>query len=156
MLYTDVREEIFNLRTAVTDRLGFIATLDDYLADYKTHYGLDAELEIEEDCCPNISPEAAGQLMRIIQEALSNVRRHSGASNALIRCVVSMDGQFSISIEDHGRGFVANEVRSVAGQHVGLQIMRERAESIGGSLELQSQPGQGTRVNIQVPTLMPK
>jgi signal transduction histidine kinase len=156
MLYTDVREEIFNLRTAVTDHLGFIATLEDYLADYKTHYGLEVVLEIEANCYPSVSPEAASQLMRIIQEALSNVRRHSGASNAVIRCVVGADGQITISIEDHGQGFLPNQVHSIAGQHIGLQIMRERAESIGGSLELQSQPGQGTRVNVQVPSIMQK
>ena len=156
MLYTDVREEIFNLRTAITERLGFFATLEDYLADYKTHYDLDVELEIEEDCNPDVSPEAANQLLRIIQEALSNVRRHSGASNASIRCVVSRDGRIQISIEDHGQGFLPNQVHSDTKQHIGLQIMRERAESIGGSLELDSQPGQGTRVSVQVPAVMPK
>ena len=156
MLYTDVREEIFNLRTAITEHLGFVATLQDYLADYKTHYGLDVELEMEENCYPDVSPEAASQLLRIIQEALSNVRRHSGASNALIRCVVSRDDRILISIEDHGQGFLPNQVHSNAKQHIGLQIMRERAESIGGRLELDSQPGQGTRVNVQVPAVMPK
>jgi nitrate/nitrite-specific signal transduction histidine kinase len=156
MLYTDVREEIFNLRTTITDHLGFFATLEDYLADYKTHYGLEVELEMDDECYLDVSPEAAGQLLRIIQEALSNVRRHSGAGNATIRCFVGRDGQIRISIEDHGQGFLPDQVHSEAGQHIGLQIMRERAESIGGSLELDSQPGQGTRVNVQIPAAMPK
>jgi len=156
MLYTDVREEIFNLRTAITERLGFVATLQDYLADYKTHYGLGVELEMVEDCHPVVSPEAASQLLRIIQEALSNVRRHSGASSASIRCVVSRDDRILISIEDHGQGFLPNQVQSNGGQHIGLQIMRERAESIGGSLELDSRPRLGTRVNVQVPAVMLK
>jgi nitrate/nitrite-specific signal transduction histidine kinase len=155
MLYTDVREEIFNLRTAITERLGFFATLEDYLTDYKTHYGLDVEMEIEDNCLPEVTPEVAGQLLRIIQEALSNVRRHSGASRASIHCISRAERVF-ISIEDHGQGFLTEQVNSIGGEHIGLQIMRERAESIGGSLKLVSQPGQGTRVIVEAPAITPE
>jgi nitrate/nitrite-specific signal transduction histidine kinase len=154
MLYTDVREEIFNLRTAVTERLGFFATLQDYLADYKTHYGLNVDLKIEAGCLTEVSPEVASQLLRIIQEALSNVRRHSGANSASI-CCKGKDENVLFIIEDHGHGFLPAQVESNGGQHIGLQIMRERVESIGGRLELDSQPGQGTQVIVQVPVVRP-
>lgn len=148
-LYTDVREDIFNLRTAVTEQLGFFAVLQEYLINYKTHYGLEIELEIEDGNLPVISPEVASQLLRIIQEALANVRRHSGASSASIH-FMSKDQQFIIVIEDKGQGFLVERVKSYGGQHIGLQIMRERAESIGGNLTVDSTPGQGTRVLVQL------
>ena len=149
-LYTDVREDIFNLRTAVTDRTGFFSTLQDYLADYRTHYGLNVHLVIDDEFSDEFSDEAASQLLRIIQEALSNVRRHSDASQVIIRCVVDED-QVCISISDNGRGFYPSQVAKEGKQSYGLQIMRERAESVGGSLQLGSQPGKGTQISVRIP-----
>ncbi len=149
-LYTDVREEIFNLRTAVSERMGFFSTLQGYLADYRTHYGVDVHLSIENDDLVNFLPEVGVQLLRIIQEALTNVRRHSDASRVLIQFVGGED-RVCIRIEDNGQGFLPTQVAKAGGQRFGLQIMRERAESVSGSLELDSQPGKGTRVIVRVP-----
>jgi signal transduction histidine kinase len=151
ILYTDVREEIFNLRTAVPERTDFFSNLQEYLANYQTHYGLNANILVERECPSEFSPEVAGQLLRIIQEALANVRRHSDAGKVLIHCM-SGEEQVCISIEDDGRGFYPAQVAANGGQSYGLQIMRERAESVGGSLEVDSQPGQGTRVVVRVPS----
>ena len=152
ILYTDVREEIFNLRTAVTEQVDLLSTLQEYLIDYQTHYGLDVHLMIENECPFGFSPEVASQLLRIVQEALTNVRRHSDAGKVLINCTQGGE-QVCISVEDNGQGFYPAEVSKEGSQHYGLQIMRERAESVGGSLELVSQPGQGTRVIVRVPFL---
>jgi nitrate/nitrite-specific signal transduction histidine kinase len=149
-LYTDVREDIFNLRTAVTDRTGFLSTLRDYLADYRTHYGLAVHLAIDDEFSTEISAEVASQLLRIIQEALSNVRKHSDATKVSIQCLVEED-QVCISISDNGRGFYPSQIAKDSSQHYGLQIMRERAESVGGSLRLESQPGEGTRISVRIP-----
>ncbi len=151
-LYTDVREEIFNLRTAVPERMDFFATLQEYLANYQTHYGLNANILVERECPSEFAPEVAGQLLRIIQEALTNVRRHSNAGKVLIHCM-SGGEQVCISIEDDGQGFYPTRVSTDEGQRYGLQIMRERAESVGGSLELDSQPGEGTRVVVRIPAI---
>ena len=67
ILYTDVREEIFNLRTSTTERIDFFSTLQDYLSDYQIHYGLDVALTVEDGCLSDFSPEITSQLLRIIQ-----------------------------------------------------------------------------------------
>ena len=150
LLYVDVREQIFNLRTVVEERMGFFSTLQEYLADYRTHYGLRVDLVIDNECLVQISPQVSGQLLRIIQEALTNVRKHSDAGQVLLHC--SQGGeQMCVRIEDDGKGFHLNNGLQGNGQHYGLQIMKERAESVGGSLELDSKPGEGTRVVVFVP-----
>lgn len=150
ILYTDVREEIFNLRTTVPERISFFATLKDYLADYQTHYGLNVQLTVNNEDPVEFSPEVTSQLLRIIQEALTNVRRHSDAEEVSIHFSESNSG-VRMRIEDNGRGFRPEQTSQAAGQHYGLQIMRERAESVGGRLELHSQPGQGTRIVVWFP-----
>jgi signal transduction histidine kinase len=152
ILYTDVREEIFSLRTTITEREDLFSTLRDYLVDYRTHYGLNVNMEIENECPSEFSPEVASQVLRIVQEALTNVRRHSDAAKVLIHCTRGGE-QVCIRIEDDGRGFYPAGIAREGGQRYGLQIMRERAESVGGSLELDSKPGQGTRVILWVPSI---
>jgi signal transduction histidine kinase len=153
LLYTDVREEIFNLRTVVQEQMGFFATLQEYLTDYRTHYGLRVDLVIENECLIDFSPQVSSQLLRIIQEALTNVRKHSTASKVLLQCSQEGD-QMCVHIEDDGQGFHLSDGIEEDGQHFGLQIMKERAESISGSLVLDSKPGEGTRVVVCVPAEM--
>jgi signal transduction histidine kinase len=107
---------------------------------------------IDDECTSEFSPPVASQLLRIIQEALTNVRRHSEATEVLINCTQGGE-QVCFSIEDDGQGFYPAEVDKERGQRYGLQIMRERAESVGGSLEIDSQPGHGTRVVVWVPPM---
>ncbi len=153
LLYIDVREQIFNLRTVVQERMGFFSTLQEYLSDYRSHYGLRVDLVIENECLTEFSPQVSGQLLRIIQEALTNVRKHSAAGKVLLRCSQGGD-QMCVHIEDDGQGFHHSEEIEENGQHFGLQIMKERAESVGGSLVLDSKPGEGTRVVVCVPVEM--
>ena len=151
ILYTDVRESIFNLRTSATPGMEFLPTLLDYLDKYRTHYGLDARLMLGNDYPVGFTPEVSIQVMRIIQEALTNVRRHAAASQ--VRIWLKHEGErVVIIIEDDGLGFSTQDL-SVQDQkqHYGLQIMQERAENVGGELRLDSNPGQGTRVILQVP-----
>lgn len=152
IVYTDVREEIFNLRTSVPEPSRFFACLQDYLSEYRTHYGVNVELKVEGPQLCEFEAETSTQLLRIIQEALGNVRKHSGAS--LVRILFSQaDDQVLVCIEDNGQGFLPDKPPETEGQHYGLQIMRERAESVGGSLVLDSQPGQGTRVLVSLPMI---
>jgi nitrate/nitrite-specific signal transduction histidine kinase len=147
--YTDVREAIFNLRTDVTTQASFLAALQDYLEEYRTTYKINVHLEAQDEVV-EFTSEVASQVLRIIQEALTNVRKHAGASQVLIHC--QKEGSLvAISIQDDGRGFSLERSAGERRQSYGLQIMKERAESVGGSLELYSQPGKGTRVTIRVP-----
>jgi signal transduction histidine kinase len=147
--YTDVREAIFNLRTATSSGLSLLPALREYLAEYRTHYGVDARLVIDEDPA-QFSPDVDIQILRIIQEALTNVRKHAGASRAWVHFEGTGD-RTRIIVEDDGGGFDLALVTGEGQRYFGLQIMRERATSVGGSLELDSQPGKGTRVVIRVP-----
>lgn len=150
ILYTDVRESIFNLRKAGAPHPGLLSTLEDYLADYRAYYGLDARLLGEGEGEIELSAEAIGQILRIVQESLSNVRKHACADRVLIRCEQRGDRVW-VSVEDNGLGFDPGEVTEEGQKSFGLLIMSERAESVGGQLEIESQPGRGTRVVVQVP-----
>lgn len=150
LLYTNVREEIFNLRTGDQEQQGFFHSLQDYLSKYRTHYGLQVELVIEQDCLQDVSPQVSCQLLRIIQEALSNVRKHAQASEVRLSCAKERD-RLHVLVEDDGQGFHESAMAGRQSENYGMQIMRERAESIGGSLQVVSSPDKGTRVSISVP-----
>ena len=149
--YGDVRESILGLRTTITTGAGLIPTLTEYLHKFSQQSGICARLVMGDDARMEFAPVAEIQLLRIIQEALTNIRKHSQASRAWVR--FEADGeQAVITIEDDGRGFDPSLIGQDDQEHFGLQTMRERAESVGGTLHISTQPGQGVRVTIQLPT----
>jgi two-component system nitrate/nitrite sensor histidine kinase NarX len=138
----------------VSSQLGFVPTLQEYLEEYRTSYGLDIQLLVGYTEIIELPQEMTNQLMRVIQEALTNVRKHANANK--VRVHYHQDSnQICVQIEDDGQGFDPLHVQENGRQHVGLQIMKERMTSIRGSLNLVSQPGQGTRVILQVPVTFP-
>lgn len=149
-LYTDVREQIFNLRTDVGVQRGFFDALQGYLSDYRTYYGLHVDLAVENESLKDISPDISCQLLRIIQEALANVRKHAEASKVLVYCEQD-DDQICVRVEDDGRGFHLSHVVEHKQEHYGLQIMKERAESVNGSLVINAAPQKGTQVVVCAP-----
>ncbi len=149
--YTDVREGIFNLRHAETGGSTFLAALEEYLSDYRLHYGVDAGLVVDARTLPKMEPNVQLQLIRIIQEALSNVRKHAQVDDAQIEISTPRD-RVQVSIQDRGVGFEPTVLDFSDRQHYGLQIMQERAESVGGCLEIEAAPGRGTRIVVQVPS----
>jgi len=148
--YLDVREAIFNLRTEVTHGLDLSGTLRGYLEDYAAYLGLRTELDIADESLACLPSDTAIQVLRIIQEALTNVRKHSGATQVAVR-FVREDDHVLISVEDNGCGFDATWTDRRPKQHFGHEIMKERAEGIGGTLEVISSIGAGTRVLLRVP-----
>lgn len=98
----------------------------------------------------NLPPSVAVQLVRITQEALTNVHKHAcGAQHISIRLAVH-DARLCMTITDDGPGFSTAD-RKTAGKHFGLQVMRQRAARVGGEVTVHSEPGQGTRVEVCVP-----
>jgi signal transduction histidine kinase len=97
-----------------------------------------------------LTPNAEVQLLRIIQEALTNVRKHAGATSAEVSLRVD-NGWVEAMILDNGVGFEPDELAPRAAPRFGLSTMHERAESIGGSLNIVSNPGKGTQVIARVP-----
>ena len=144
--YTDVREEIFNLRSSFAPGIEFLAALQDYIAKYKRFYDLDIDLQInakEQDF--RFSAEVGIQLIRTIQEALINIRKHAQINKAMLRLEKDQQG-IRISIEDEGAGFDPDQLIDQGASSFGLQIMRERIEKVGGRLEIDSIVGRGTRI----------
>ncbi len=100
-------------------------------------------------------PETTIHVYRIVQEALNNVARHSGAREAWVT-LEEKDSQLNLEVRDDGSGFeVGAEVKRAAGQGIGLMGMRERAEHLNGSLSIRSAPRKGTTVSVRVPLPRP-
>ncbi len=147
--YEEVRQSIFGLRTMVARRLGLVPALTEYLHEFSEHTDLRVEL-IVPDAFPRLALEVEAQLIRIVQEALTNVWRHAQASHAWVRFAVEGD-RMHVMIEDDGIGFDGTVAVSADVTRFGLEAMRERAESIGGRLQVDSAQGRGTRVSLMLP-----
>jgi PAS domain S-box-containing protein len=110
---------------------------------------MDAEhtisLEVQEGFPSGLVGDTGVEVLRVVGEALTNVRRHSGARN--VRVSLGLDGDFLVAeVADDGRGFGPGTAPGI-----GRGSMRERAEALGGALEIESAPGEGTRVRLRVP-----
>src|SRR3990172_4103771 len=147
--YVDVREAILGLRETVSPTRGIVGTLQEYLQKFARQAGIAAELEVEGGAAPQFPPEAEVQLVRVIQEALTNVRKHANASKAWVR-IASLPSEIGISIEDKGRGFDPSSLNEDGPRFV-VRTMRERVEPVVGRLEIESSPGCGTTVRIFLP-----
>jgi signal transduction histidine kinase len=138
------------LHPVLLEEAGLESTLDWYIPAAERQMGL--ALHYEKSGTVFAVDTAAGvQIYRVLQEALNNVSRHSGGREAWVRLKFLGDG-LQLEVEDHGKGFMTNGARprgSPAG--IGLVGMRERAELIGGSLELLQAAGGGTVVRLTVP-----
>jgi PAS domain S-box-containing protein len=158
--HTDVREYILSVKAALSPEGGFFTALDQYLQRFEQRCEIQTELIVPDGLAEGaLQPVVEVQLLRIIQEALSNVRKHAGARQVRVIFAVHAD-QAQVVVEDDGRGFDPSPHPGPPpklgegdreGAHFGLRIMRERAESVGGSLQVRSAPGQGTKVMVRVP-----
>lgn len=148
--YQDVREAILGLREASNLHRGFVAALAAYLERFSRQAGVPVDLDARLDGEPRLGPGSEIQVIRVIQEALANVRKHAHAGHALVRLTDDERGT-TIEIEDDGRGFDPRTALSDAKDSFGLQTMRERMELVGGSLAVDSSPGGGTRVVARIP-----
>lgn len=145
--YRDVREAILGLRETISTETGLEGTLRDYLAKYGRQTAIRASLVCEGDLRHVLPPRSEVQLLRVVQEALTNVRKHARATSIVVRldCRSAIP---QISIEDDGVGFDPAAVSASLDGGFGLTSMRERVEHIGGRLTVHTAPGQGTRILI--------
>ncbi|MDE3095369.1 MAG: GAF domain-containing sensor histidine kinase [Chloroflexota bacterium] len=148
--YVDVREAILGLRETVAPAGGLVGSLQQYLQKFGRQAGIEARLLAPTDVAADLAPEAEIQLLRVVQEALTNVRKHAGATSAIVR-VENEDQHLRISIEDDGRGFDASRIDRAEGRSFGLRSMKERVERAGGRLSVASSPGAGTQIIVLLP-----
>lgn len=149
--YTDVREYISGANTGMAAEIGFFASLRQYLARFSENYQIHTELNVSPELADRVfEPTVEVQLLRIVQEALTNARKHARAATARVSLHLN-DGKAQITVADDGAGFDVTLPPEDAEQHFGLRFMRERAEEVGGSVEVRSEPGKGTWVMVQVP-----
>jgi signal transduction histidine kinase len=150
-MHTELARIIVNLRPSVLDDLGLAAAIG-WLADRLRATGVTVHCELE-GIEARLSPEIETALFRAVQEALSNIARHARAETVLIQGVRRGD-HITFEIEDDGIGFETGTAVEGLGsmRGVGLLGMRERIEIIGGTLAIESEPGSGTRVVMNVPT----
>jgi signal transduction histidine kinase len=145
----EMRVLIKELRQDPVAEGGLVAALRQHIASRPLPEGLSVSVNIEGD--QSLKPAEEQVLFRIVQEAVNNVVKHSGASQATIR--LHQTEPFAIEVEDNGQGFDLNSVQtgSRPGGQVGLSGMRERAEEIGWNLSVITAPGAGTRIRVEKP-----
>lgn len=150
-LYQDVRESISELRTRVSEH-GLPATLREYVEAYEDRHDLTVHLE-GEDVAAELPALIAFQLLRIIQGALANVRKHAHARNAWITFKQLDSDRLEMIVRDDGQGFdpgAMADLDKTSRKSFGLASMRERVESLGGEMKLDSRPGEGTRIVVSI------
>ncbi len=142
----DVRGMAFRLRPGVLDDLGLVDALEWYTADFERRTEIACVFEHEN--VPRLNDIVSTAAYRIAQEALTNIARHSGAGRVKVS-LRSNNGYLSLAVVDNGQGFDALHLSESEG--LGVAGMRERANLVGGFLDVKSQPQKGTRVYLKVP-----
>lgn len=148
----ETRRLIWGLRPETLERRSLGEVLQKLTEDWSEETGVTAEASVTGEQ-ERLLPEAEVALLRIAQEALANVRKHAGASR--VRLTLSyMDDKAVLDVADDGRGFDASGARDAVGVEdrggFGLTAMRERAEQLGGKLLVESSPGEGTTLAVEI------
>lgn len=140
-----VRGRSQSLHPSILEELGLESTIDWYLSTVQKQFGIEVSYQrLGERAI--VDEHTAIHVYRVLQEALANVARHSGARHAFVRLRATTD-DLELEVEDHGRGIVAD----VSRRGLGLVAMRERAALLGGTLEFLQPPQGGTLVRLKVP-----
>jgi signal transduction histidine kinase len=149
--HADVRGYILGARSGMPAGSPFVPALEEFLRRFSEAYGIAAKLSVEPGFTGEIfEPMVEAQLSRIIQETLTNVRKHARASQVSVRLVIT-DDCAEATVQDDGAGFDPETVKAAKGQRFGLLFMRERAHEVGGTVDVRSAPGEGAKVVIRVP-----
>ncbi len=147
-VYADLREAILSLRTAPAPGRPLAQALREYALRFSEMSGIPVEVAIEADgALSRLTSTAELHLIRIVQEALTNVRKHARARRAWVRCACRGD-ELVVSVADDGVGFDPGGPHG--GIRFGVSSMRERAEAVGGALAIRSAPGAGTEVEVRL------
>lgn len=144
--HTELRELLNSFRAPVDER-GLDQALENLVARFRQETGISTFLQRN---CRQIELGASEelQILRIVQECLANIRKHARAQTVRILLSCRSGGLYSLLVEDDGVGFDNTRPAGHPGEHIGLSIMEERARRLGGELKIESEPGEGTRVEL--------
>jgi signal transduction histidine kinase len=149
--YVDIQQYLLGAKTLLTPGQDVFVALHQYVKLFSRDFGPPTELVIAPGMKEQgLDPWVRVQLVRIVQEGLSNVRKHAHASAAQVVFTLNA-GRIQVRIEDDGVGFDAAQIFEAKSYRFGLRSMHDRAEAIGGTFQILSEPGHGTRVIAEVP-----
>jgi signal transduction histidine kinase len=147
----EIRSMLFTLRPIVLETEGLVAALNQYAENLRENDGIPVEVDAElyRDC---LDIEAQGVVFAILEEAVNNAKKHAQATRIWVR-LAFRDDLFVAQVADNGRGFDVEAVESSYGSRgsLGMVNLKERAALVGGNLNIESAPGQGTRITLLVP-----
>lgn len=145
--YDDVRELLINFRSRLAEG-DLVRSLEKTVEKFRSQTGVSAQFDADADGAP-FPREQQLQILFIVQEALSNIRKHAVATHITVRLADQKD--FVLTIQDNGIGFDIDALRQKGENHVGINIMRERAQRIHAAFDITSVPGTGTTVMLHLP-----
>jgi two-component system sensor histidine kinase DegS len=145
--FQKVRNFIFELRPMMLDDLGLIPTIRRYADTFKEQTGLEVNVTVSGDD-RRLEPYVEVMVFRAVQELMGNAARHSQAT--LIKLSIDLTNDLiRVSVDDNGKGFDLDSVQK--GQSLGLKLIRERTDMLGGTFEVDSAVGKGARVMFSLP-----
>ncbi|MHB8534080.1 MAG: GAF domain-containing protein [Sulfuricaulis sp.] len=151
--HASLRELLANYRLKIDER-GLVPAVASMVERFSEETGI--KVFFQNECRKlSLTPAQESQVFHIVKEALSNIRKHSHACNARILLNGDGSGSYSLLIEDDGEG-MAPVSEALPGEHIGLNVMRERAERLPGELIIESEPGEGTRIVLTFPATSSK
>jgi signal transduction histidine kinase/DNA-binding NarL/FixJ family response regulator len=152
----ELRRNIFDLRPVDLEGKSLFTVLENFVAEFGRRWNLQTSCTIQ-DKTPEVSPEVESSLYRILQEALSNARKHAQCSRLDVVLTTKKNETITLEIKDDGQGFdmthASEYFQRGQSKGMGLISMRERTEYVGGKLTIDSQRGHGTRIVAELPLL---
>jgi PAS domain S-box-containing protein len=150
--HASLRHTILGLRDSISPQRDFCRALLAYLNSFHQAWNIETVFSPPQEELPALPAAVEDQILHVIQEALVNIRKHAHAKR--VEVLISLrPGEISFIVSDDGRGFDMQNASGAEKEHFGLSIMRERAEQVGGRLEVRSSIGHGTRVFVHIPLI---
>lgn len=144
---TDLRELIAHCRVPI-EQQGLVHAVERAVEKFRKETGIHILLQCEEHILA-LPSNMELNAYRIVQEALTNIKKHANAYIVRVLLTMDDDGMIRLLVENDGKGFDQSKIESSAGEHIGLTIMQERARHLGGELKIESEPDEGTRVELK-------
>ena len=152
-VYVDVREAILGLSSPIPPDRGLVGALEEYATRFAEASKLVTLVEAPDSVRSLVlAPDVQAQLFRIVQEALTNVRKHAAAQRVVVSFAMEEDS-LVVQVEDDGRGMGGGATPAEDWPHYGMRTMQERAATVGADLRIEAVEPQGTRVVVRVPVV---